>query len=127
MAHTKGPWEWFVNSHGPYLATPHSGHLIVMDFVRKGMAGAQPRFATWQGEERGRMGGVMVPADKMDVAKHPDATLISAAPELFAACNRTLEILDAWGPERRGDSLERLHERLTAAIAKATGAAPCTP
>lgn len=37
---------------------------------------------------------------------------------LRAACERTKEILDAWGPERRGDTLERLYERITAALAK---------
>ncbi len=35
--HTPGPWQWFARPNGDiYLATPHSGHLIVMDFIRKG-------------------------------------------------------------------------------------------
>lgn len=49
-----------------------------------------------------------------------NARLIAASPKLLEACERTLEILDAWGPERRGHTLELLHERLTAAIAAAT-------
>lgn len=44
--HTPGPWGWFGNasSNGLYLATRHSGRRYVMDFVRWGMRGAQPRF-----------------------------------------------------------------------------------
>ncbi len=43
--YTKGPWGWFGNGqHGVYLATYHGGRRYVMDFVRQGMQGAQPRF-----------------------------------------------------------------------------------
>ncbi len=52
-----------------------------------------------------------------------EARKLAAALDLYAACKRTLEILDAWGPERRGDTLERLHERIKAALAKADGEA----
>jgi hypothetical protein len=82
--HTPGPWEWYVREHGIYLATPNNGHLIVMDCTRFGMHGAQPRFATWKGEDRGRMGGIMVPAAKMNLSQHPDAKLIAAAPEMMS-------------------------------------------
>ncbi|MBY5917310.1 hypothetical protein HFO77_23230 [Rhizobium leguminosarum] len=46
MSHTPGPWAWFGNasSNSIYLATTHSGRRYVMDFVRWGMRGAQPRF-----------------------------------------------------------------------------------
>ncbi len=85
--HTKGPWQWCIRTDGEiYLATPHSGHLIVMDFVRRGMQGGQPRFATWKGDERENMGGIMVPATQMNVSQNPDAKLIEAAPELYAGC-----------------------------------------
>lgn len=84
--HTPGPWIWDQRNDGTiWLCTPDRGRLIVMDFVRRGMGGAQPRFAIWQGDERARMGGIMTPAVKLDVAKHPDAALIAAAPELLAA------------------------------------------
>lgn len=41
-----GPWQWFGNTkHSEvYLATVHGGRVFVMDFVRWGMCGAQPRF-----------------------------------------------------------------------------------
>ena len=93
---TKGPWVWsqLENAGGIYLCTPHSGCLLVMDFVRQGMSSAQPRFARWEGKERGRMGGVMVPAEQMDLDRHPDAKLIAAAPDLLEACRLCLRSMD---------------------------------
>lgn len=43
---TPGPWKWFGNTkmHEVYLATVNRGRIFVMDFVRWGMRGAQPRF-----------------------------------------------------------------------------------
>lgn len=48
---TPGPWKWFGNasSNHVYLATTHSGRRYVMDFVRWGMKGAQPRFQPERG------------------------------------------------------------------------------
>ena len=57
---TPGPWQWYGNTkqYEVYLATTHSGRRFVMDFVRWGMGGAQPRFqVTIDGEATG--GGVM--------------------------------------------------------------------
>lgn len=45
--------------------------------------------------------------------------MLHAAPGLLKACIRTKEILDAWGPGRRGHTLELLHGQLSEAIAKA--------
>lgn len=63
--------------------------------------------------------------EKEDADRSANAAFIvracNAHDELVAALERTLEILDAWGPERRGDTLERLHERITAALSKARG------
>jgi len=43
---TQGTWEWFGNTkhNEVYLATKERGRVFVMDFVRWGMRGAQPRF-----------------------------------------------------------------------------------
>jgi len=101
---TPGPWGWFGDQHGVYLATQHSGRRYVMGFRRFGMNGAQPTF------QIDRMG--MVPASELvefdvgdravrgvkaalaavsvyryDVTAidHPDARLIAAAPDILDA------------------------------------------
>lgn len=143
--HTPGPWEWFETNRGPYLATPHSGHLLVMDFVRNGTHGAQPRFATWDGESRGRMGGIMRNASDLELATHPDALLMKAAPDLLEACESALAHItcdDDGGPDNlnmcwctstgagevvngklTGDLLECEACKLRRAISKAKGGA----
>lgn len=40
----KGPWAWHGSPSNLKLSTTHSGKVYVMDFVRKGLNGAQPRF-----------------------------------------------------------------------------------
>lgn len=124
--HTPGPWGWFNYGDGRiYLATPDRGRLIVMDFVRFGMQHAQPRFATWKGDERENMGGIMTPANSLDVAHHPDARLIAAAPELLAVCKRLLAVTESvrgydWDVS---DDLEPAQDAAVATIAKAEGGA----
>jgi hypothetical protein len=86
------------------LATPHSGRLIVMDFVRHGMHGAQPRFAVMDDNlPRGRRGGILYSAAELikkhqdQLLSHPDACLIAAAPDLLKAlqnvCNEASAML----------------------------------
>ena len=48
-----------------------------------------------------------------------NARLIAAAPDLLAACKAAKGVLDQWGPERWGHTLELLHAKLSAAIARA--------
>lgn len=43
-ASLKGPWAWSGSPTDLKLSTTHSGRVYVMDFVRKGLNGAQPRF-----------------------------------------------------------------------------------
>lgn len=85
-AATPGPWAWMQSGRGSVdLATPHSGRLIVMDFVRKGMQSAEPRFAIVDGQQfRGRKGGILYTATEImqrndGLLAHPDAEFIAAA------------------------------------------------
>lgn len=57
---TPGPWQWFGNTkmNEVYLATVNRGRRFVMDFVRWGMGGAQPRFQV-SIDGRDEAGGVM--------------------------------------------------------------------
>lgn len=109
-AHTLGPWGWFGNQHGIYLATPDRGRLFIMGFDRWGMQKAQP---TFRGSD-----GLMHPAaelvtfavgDKVSTGfkaaksdetvyrydisgiDNPDARLIAAAPCLLEALIEMIE------------------------------------
>lgn len=104
--HTPGPWAWFGNagSNSIYLATTHSGRRYVMDFVRWGMRGAQPRFQPGRGImedakdllqfEVGDQSIVGMDAARKDGSVYrydirginsADARLIAAAPDLLEA------------------------------------------
>lgn len=60
--HTPTPWTWQDFGRGPILVSSASGRPIVMDFVRQGMNGAEPRF----GKRTDSMGGIMVPLSKWE-------------------------------------------------------------
>ena len=77
--HTKGPWAWFSQNGKPYLATPHSGQLLILDAVRHGTSGAILRFA----KRTDSMGGIMLKASEIDIDLHPDAALIKSSPDLY--------------------------------------------
>lgn len=138
--HTPGPWAWFGNAKfgGFYLATTHSGRRYVMDFVRMGMQGAQPRFqidglmedardlcsfevSNAIGIKEGESDGRTYRYD-IDGINHPDARLIAAAPELLEALQAIIQRendFNRWGQGTLiGDSVADNARR---AIAKATG------
>lgn len=124
---TLGPWVWQANSRGELrLATPDRGNLTVMDFVRHGTQGAQPRFAvTGDDEPRGRRGGIMRKAsDLLDwpyfdgYLGHPDALLIQSAPDLAKACEAAIEHMEWSTPQGK-----EAYDALQAALAKVRGEA----
>lgn len=59
-----GPWQWYGNTkmNEVYLSTIHGGRVFVMDFVRWGMGGAQPRF---------QVDELMVTLGDLGKAEHP--------------------------------------------------------
>lgn len=145
-AHTPGPWAWFGNagSNSVYLATQHSGRRFVMDFVRWGFKGAQPRF---QPDRRGAMveaksllqfevgdkSIVGIEAASKDSSVYrldirgidcADARLIAAAPELLGELKRMVQHFEAWAndwPEVATTETWAALHCSKAAIAKAEG------
>ena len=112
-AATPGPWVWRgnVDTKQVYLATTHSGMVIVMDFVRWGMQGAAPAFRnSMVMEHTGDLVEYEVcpdAADRKDPRvyrgdfyriRHPDAEFIAHAREdidYLLARIRELEATDA--------------------------------
>lgn len=143
--HTKGPWGWFGNESGIYLATPDRGRTYVMGFRRHGLQGAQPtfreggimrpaaelvRFAVGEGEAKGFAAGrtdrSVYRYDISDV-DHPDARLIAAAPDMLEALRYAENTIVAMRPtfSQVKDDGHAYHDQVLdtvrAAIAKALG------
>lgn len=139
--HTTGPWEWYGDPahEGVCLATVHGGRRRIMDFVRQGMNGAQPRFRNEK--------GIMVPASELcrfavgdegivglksakmnnsvyryDISEidHPDARLIAAAPDMLEALKLAEKLYQIGEGLLTKDEWNLLHKTRREAIAKAT-------
>ncbi|MFU0504163.1 hypothetical protein [Pseudaminobacter sp. NGMCC 1.201702] len=140
VAHTPGPWAWFGNasSNHVYLATTHSGRRYVMDFVRWGMHGAQPRFQPKRGGmidakdllqfEVGDQSIVGIDAARKEGSVYrydvrginsADARLIAAAPDLLAALRPFADMRNLY--EQRMGVPDPETRAARAAIAKAEG------
>lgn len=125
VKHTPGPWAWFGNagSNSVYLATTHSGRRFVMDFVRWGFKGAQPRFQTERGVmidakdllqfEVGDRSVMGVDAARKDTSVYrldvrginsADARLIAAAPELLGELKRMVEHFEIFAQDHSMDA-----------------------
>jgi len=96
-AATPGPWEWHgydtPTGGGPVLCTSRWGKVYVMEFIRRGMQGAKPRFwrrhkddvrRGWGGAPDNEPWEVIPHNGRVCGARNPDAELIAAAPELIA-------------------------------------------
>jgi hypothetical protein len=104
---TAGPWRWEINPKGRQIQLcggKPEYDLTVMDFVRWGMNGAQPRVLTKNGRgmellEKAESFKAVAPkrehhASWFQLLKHPDLDLMAAAPQLLAEVlqsRRTLE------------------------------------
>lgn len=101
--HTEGPWRWTGNGKSDLrLSTVGKGQRLVMDFVRKGMRGAQPRFQpkigqminawnllefqvgdpTVRGMEEAKVNNTVYRYDITGIDA-PDSRLIQSSPELY--------------------------------------------
>jgi hypothetical protein len=147
-AHTPGPWGWYGNQHGVYLATAHSGRRFVMGFRRMGTQGAQPTFQVNQrmvpasalvrfevgdgrakGFAQGKTDESVYRYDIRDIDA-ADARLIAAAPDTYEATEAAHEFAAMFlafvgrdqGTTRIDKTLDDLSEMAVTLDAKARAA-----
>lgn len=103
--HTPGPWRWEFNEKSKSVqicgGVPKYD-LIVMDFVRYGMGGAQPRFNVSHEngmqlmENASTMGSVVKGREHhqswFKSISHPDALLMVKAPEMLDMLKKVIEV-----------------------------------
>lgn len=134
---TPGPWRWALDANSKRVALcggviPYD--LTVLDFVRYGMSGAAPRFREPDAHgfnimHRADHWGAVVPgrehhADWFQTLAHPDALLISTAPDLYYALQDLLDCQN--GPPLVRDEIQwaRAVQAAEKALAKARGEEP---
>jgi hypothetical protein len=145
---TPGPWCWHGSNRRIHLATVDRGKTYVMSFCRMGMREGQPTFQASR-----RQPGVFGMHKALEMAKfevgdrsvtgiteaksnesvyrydithldHPDAHLIAASPDLYAACNEAFIVMS--GGESSNAPFDEVRwsravDGLVAALAKARG------
>lgn len=128
---TPGPWRWSVDpkSYSVDLESTAGALTEVIRFSRWGMHGAMPEFLSLSGDSR--WGRLITPvtefmkpakgrehhADWFQTIDHPDAHLIAAAPDMFAA----LETVDALLGYTMQTIYPELAQMVAAALTKARG------
>ena len=136
---TPGPWGWFGNNHGFYLATRHSGRRFVMSIERLGTRLAQPsfqvdgrmvaagdlvKFEVGDGQARGfKAGKSDRTVYRYDIVgiDHPDARLIAASASMYAALrDAQMALADRKTADAKGYT-ERARKSVEAALAEAEG------
>ena len=123
---TKGPWRWEVNKKHKNVDLCGSG-IEVLRFQRYGMQSAQPTFTRsddtfkLQGEKASDLAvdikGREHHSDWCQTIDHPDAHLISAAPDLYEA----LDNFDAYASTDVDYIGSPFQKEVRAALAKARG------
>jgi len=120
-AHTPGPWRWEINLTARQIqlcgGDPKAGFgaydHTVMDFVRWGMSGAQPRFLDSKATlltEASTYAEVVEGREHhkswFQTLSHPDARLIAAAPDLLEALKAVDYLLNELADERTPANVE---------------------
>ena len=128
---TPGPWRWEISSGTVRLCGGEPRYdLTVIDFVRKGMNDATVRFREntpgWNIMHKAQSFAVPAPGREHHewffLIDQPDAHLIAAAPDLYAACKAVLNSDMAMREEDEGHVSATLNI-VRAALAKARGEA----
>ena len=124
---TKGPWFWVVNKKHKSVDL-HCGSHEVMRLERYGMQGAQPTFLSdckkYQGAKASDMAievrGREHHADWFMTIDHPDAQLISAAPDMYEALRMVVSCCqeDLAGGFLNADELQAIANALNKADGK---------
>ena len=134
---TPGPWFWDLNlkARQVRLSSVRGGQLTVLDATRWGMNGAQLRFRDSHPHQRmapsesfaAPVTGREHHADWFQGISHPDARLIAASPDLYAACDQALALLEqnhaAWCLKPDGPVFDALRSALAKAHGEQGGAA----
>ncbi len=142
--HTPGPWVWRGNAYAQdvYLSTRHGGRQVVMGFRRWGMANAQPTFRGPNSLQHAKdflkfevgdpsVTGVAEARENNSVYRlhiadidHPDARLISKAPEMFDLLVAGIANLDfTTGDEELTAEEREWREKAVALLAELKGEA----
>ena len=127
---TPGPWRWEakvsptndgrkVHPEIRLMTTGVPGGFTVMDFQRMGMAQAAPRFLSSPFMKAYSSFVSNVDHNGYGTLSHPDARLIAAAPDLYAALHAVL--VSACPTATDNPQMWSAWEQARIALAKATG------